>query len=78
MKYTVRGNEIVQIGESEGVIQNIGNCEIELSDTSTFENRYILSEYRHVAFNKRLFIRPRDEIPTPHSIQVNVVSFVVL
>lgn len=73
MKYKLTDNEVIKIVETSGVIQNISNREIMLSDTSDFKDVYYLREWRYTGFTKQLYIKARETIPTGHSVKINVV-----
>ena len=74
MQYVLTDTSVLQISESSGVIQNVGSYEIELSATADFAESFVLRERQKVSFNKQLYIKTRD--PTPHSVKVNVVTFI--
>lgn len=78
MKYTLTGNEVVQIAESSGVIQNASIFDLIISYYEDFRDFYILDGWQIVPFAKRLYVKPRREIPTPNSAKINVVNFVVM
>lgn len=76
MQYSFRGTTITKISESSGVIQNIGQYEIEISPSEDFAESFVLRAGQEVTFNKQLYIRIRD-INNPVA-TVNVVSFITI
>ena len=76
MQYVLTDTSVVRISESSGVIQNVGNYDIELSIDQNFNEVFVLRGGNEVAFKKRLYIRARDK--PAYSIKVNVVTFIAL
>ena len=74
MEYVLTDTSAVRISESSGVIQNVGNYDVELS--IDLNEVFVLRGGNEVAFKKRLYIRARDK--PAYSIKVNVVTFIAL
>lgn len=74
MKYKITDTSIIKLSETYGTIQNIGNSKIEISDSASFINVFLLNPLNSVSFNKPLYVRKRAE-----KLQIaifNVVTFI--
>ena len=79
MKYCLTDTSIIQINETEGVIQNANEIEdIEISDSSDFTDRFVIDADRTIAFSSssQLYIRLRDGKFFGSPVRVNIVNFV--
>ncbi len=77
MRYSVKGDDAIQITETSGTIQNIssGNNDVEISNSADFSDSFILFKGQYVGFTEQLYIRARE--PEKSLVEVNVAPFVV-
>ena len=76
MKYLITDTSIIRLSESAGVIQNLGNDKIELSDSQNFTDSIVLPMLNKFSFDRQLYIRAATS-KVDNFIEVNVVPFAI-
>lgn len=74
MKYLITDTSIIRLSERAGVIQNLGNDKIELSDNENFSDSIVLPMLNKISFDRQLYIRAYGG-RVDNVITVNVVPF---
>ena len=75
MKYLITDTGIIRISERAGVIQNTSSCDpVEISDSQSFTDSYILYSLNERSFNKQLYLRAYGKLSQP--LLINVVTFI--
>lgn len=75
MKYLMTDTGIIRISERAGVIQNVSGSDfVEISDSQSFTDSYILFPHNERGFNKQLYLRAYGAISQP--LEINIVTFI--
>lgn len=74
MKYLITDTSVIRLSERAGVIQNLGNDKIELSDSENFTDSIVLPVLNKFSFDRQLYIRAAAS-KVDNFIEVNVVPF---
>ena len=74
MKYLITDTSVIRLSERAGVIQNLGNDKIELSNNENFTDSIILPMLNKFSFSDQLYIRAYGG-KVDNVITVNVVPF---
>ena len=74
MKYLITDTSVIRLSERAGVIQNLGNDKIELSNSENFTDSIVLPMLNKFSFSDQLYIRAYGS-KVDNVITINVVPF---